>query len=309
MAKVPKRSNRITIIIISLLLIISITLNILIYIKTNSLKNNYDNLNQELNNITSSKEEKEVEYNKVFERLDLVNNIDEKTNEVKKDFFSKAKQLEDKIIAGESNNKIAYLTFDDGPYYLTNQFLDVLDEYDVFATFFTIGENKDVCFDQRNQDCSGLYAKEASKGHTMANHTYSHGIWRGLYDNPESFIKQVKLQENLLVTRTGVKPNIVRFPGGAATAGKNKARDIELLRENGYGWVDWSASIGDGGSLRDYNVGWNNFVNSINSNIEVVLMHDYNKVTLQLLPAEIKYLKENGYHIFPLFYESNMVNK
>ena len=308
MAKVSKRSRR-SIIIISLLLIISITINVLIYIKTNSLKNNYDNLTQELKEINSSKEEKENNYKEIKKRLEIDNNIDEKTNQIKQDFFNKAKQLEDKILAGESNQKIAYLTFDDGPYYLTNKFLDVLDEYDIFATFFTIGLNKDVCFDKRDEDCSGTYALEASKGHTMANHTYSHGIWKGLYDSPESFIKQIKLQEELLVKRTGVKPNIVRFPGGSATAGKNKARDIELLRQNGYGWVDWSASIGDGGSLTDYNVGWNNFVNSINSNIEVVLMHDYNKITLQLLPAEIKYLKENGYHIFPLFYESNKVNK
>ena len=308
MAKISKRSYGITI-VLSILLIISIAFNVIIYLKTNSYKNDYNNIVKELENIKSNEEEKEVSYTEVANRLELINNIDEKITEVKNDFFTKAKALEYKIISGESNAKIAYLTFDDGPYYLTHKFLDVLDEYDVFATFFTIGENKDVCYDNRSADCSGLYLEEAKRGHTMANHTYNHGIWKGLYNSPESFIEQVKLQENLLVTRTGVKPNIVRFPGGSATAGKNKARTIELLRENGYGWVDWSASIGDGGSLRDYNVGWNNFVNSINSSIEVVLMHDYNKVTLELLPAEIKYLKENGYHIFPLFYESNKVNK
>ena len=312
MAKVSKRSNRSLrkiIIIISILLFISITINIIIYLKTNSYKNNYNNMIEQLNSITSSKEEKEKEYQKVSERLDLVNNIDERTNEVKKDFFTKAKQLEDKIIAGESNEKIVYITFDDGPYYLTYQFLEILDEYDVFATFFTIGDNKDVCYDNRSEDCSGMYALEASKGHTMANHTYSHGIWKGLYDSPESFMYQVKLQENLIKDRTGIKTNIVRFPGGAATAGGYKNRIIELLRENGYGWINWTASIGDGGNLRDHNVGWSNFVNNISANIEVLLQHDYNRVTLRILPDEIKYLKEHGYHIFPLFYESNMVNK
>ncbi len=311
MAKVSKRSRKSprSIIIISILLFISIALNIFIYLKTNSYKNNYDNINNNLTNITSSLEEKESEYKKMSDRLELVNTIDDKTNEVKKDFFTKAKQLEDKIIAGESNEKIAYLTFDDGPYYLSYQFLEILDEYDVFATFFTIGDGKDICYDNRSQDCSGLYALEASKGHTMANHTYTHGIWSGLYDSPESFMYQVKLQENLILERTGIKTNIVRFPGGSATAGGYKNRIIELLRDNGYGWVNWTASIGDGGNLRDYDIGWNNFVNNISANIEVLLQHDYNRVTLRLLPEEIKYLKEHGYHIFPLFYESNMINK
>ena len=311
MAKVSKRSRKSprSIIIISIILFISIALNIFIYLKTTSYKNNYDNINNNLTNITSSLEEKESEYKKMSDRLELVNTIDDKTNEVKKDFFTKAKQLEDKIIAGESNEKIAYLTFDDGPYYSSYQFLEILDEYDVFATFFTIGDGKDICYDNRSQDCSGLYALEASKGHTMANHTYTHGIWSGLYDSPESFMYQVKLQENLILERTGIKTNIVRFPGGANTAGRYKNRIIELLRENGYGWVNWTASIGDGGNLRDYDLGWKNFTNNISADIEVLLQHDYNKTTLQLLPNEIKYLKEHGYHIFPLFYESNMINK
>ena len=304
----PIRRSRIFI-IISIILFITIILNILLFIlnsnKLKSISNNQNNLTS----IKESYDNKLEEYNKLNEDILLLNDIDNKISETKENFFNKAKILEDKILSGESNEKIAYLTFDDGPYYLSYSFLDVLDNYNVLATFFTIGLNKDNCYDNRGFDCSGLYALEASKGHTMANHTYSHAIFKGLYNSTSSFIEQVKIQENLLMNRTGVKTNILRFPGGSATAGRLKNDIIQNLRNMGYGYVDWTCSIGDGGSLRDYNVGWNAFVNGIDSNIEVVLMHDYNKITLQLLPKEIEYLKENGYHIFPLFYESNMVKK
>ena len=84
---------------------------------------------------------------------------------------------------------------------------------------------------------------------------------------------------------------------------------IEALRKNGYGWVDWTAQNGDGGSLNNRSVGWKNFTNSINDNIEVVLFHDYNKVTTDMLPDVIKYLQEKNYILLPLFYESVMINK
>ena len=46
-----------------------------------------------------------------------------------------------------------------------------------------------------------------------------------------------------------------------------------------------------------------------NENIEVVLFHDYNRVTLSMLPEAIEYLQSKGYVILPLFYESVKINK
>ena len=58
--------------------------------------------------------------------------------ETKNEYFMLAAQLEKKIRNGESDVKIAYLTFYDGPYLLSGSFLDVLKEYDVPATFFCL---------------------------------------------------------------------------------------------------------------------------------------------------------------------------
>ena len=75
-------------------------------------------------------------------------------------------------------------------------------------------------------------------------------------------------QEDLIYSKTNVKTNIMRFPGGSSTA-KNLKNDIIIkLREKGYGWVDWTAQDGDGGALKSRDQAWNIFTKSINDNIE-----------------------------------------
>lgn len=308
MAKKSKRSGTIILIILTIIIICIIGLSVLLYFKKQDMIKEIENIDNEYSESVTLLEEKTNELDELNKKLEIIDDIDTNITNMRNKYYSNIKTLEDKIIAGESDKKIVYLTFDDGPYYLSHQFLEVLDNYDVLATFFTIGNNKETCFDNRNANCH-IYNEEAKRGHTMANHTYSHGIFRGLYSSADSFITQVKKQEELIRNETGITTNIVRFPGGSATAGKLKNAIIEKLRENGYGWVDWTAATGDGGSLPSADQAWTNFVNSIDSNIEVVLMHDYNNYTLQILPREIEYLRENGYYIAPLFYESNMVNK
>lgn len=303
----------------SLIIVLLVIYTIVIFISTyfiiiinKEYKNNKlekDNLSKTLEEKTNYLEEKNSYQKELKEKLDNLNNISENTNKLKEEVFSLASKLEKQIKDGKNTYKIAYLTFDDGPYYLTNQFLDVLDKYNVKGTFFTIGLNKDICFDNTSQSCSGMYKKIVDRGHTIANHTYSHAIFRGLYSSADSFIYQVTLQENKIKDKTGVKTNIVRFPGGSATSGSLKNSIIAKLRSKGYGWVDWTAQDGDGGALANKAEAWKNFTNSINEDIEVVLFHDYNNITLSILPQAIEYLEKNNYIILPLFYDSVMVNK
>ena len=66
--------------------------------------------------------------------------------------------------AGEST--IA-LTFDDGPVHpYTGQILDILDRYEVKASFFCIGDNVN-----RNPE---LAREIIRRGHTLGNHTQTH---------------------------------------------------------------------------------------------------------------------------------------
>ena len=72
--------------------------------------------------------------------------------------------------------KEVYLTFDDGPSHNTPQVLDILDKYNVKATFFVTGENA------RYQS----YIRTAYlKGHAIGAHSYTHKY--SIYQSEETY--------------------------------------------------------------------------------------------------------------------------
>jgi peptidoglycan/xylan/chitin deacetylase (PgdA/CDA1 family) len=308
------KGNRVGFIIAVILLIVfSISLVVTFIVfkdKNNKLDKEINDIKEEINSKKEEQEKLLLELEEIDEEIKDFENINQKISELKTTYYNSIKELEDSILNGTSDKKIAYLTFDDGPYYNTYKVLDILDQYNVKATFFTTSINGEMCFDNKNENCYLLYKEYLKRGHTIANHTFSHGISRGLYKSADTFIESVLLQHDQIYEQTGgYIANFIRFPGGSVTAGKLKDSIIEKLRENGYGWVDWSAEDGDGRSLSSREYAWNYFTSTINSPIEVILLHDYNNITTGLLPDIITYLRDNGYILLPLFYESNMINK
>ena len=86
--------------------------------------------------------------------------------------------------------KIAYLTFDDGPNEsITPKVLDILKEQDVKATFFVIGKNV--------KEHPEVVKREYEEGHYIANHGYSHNN-KNLYKSDKDFIEEVNRQYKLL---------------------------------------------------------------------------------------------------------------
>lgn len=308
-----ERKVRTSLIIVSVCLILIITA--ILYL-TYKMHNNY-------NNEVSIYDEKTAEYNQLVsennnlistkqqldDEITMINNIDTSISKKKEEVFALASKLEQKIQNKESEYKIAYLTFDDGPYYLTYKYLETLKEKNVKGTFFTIGSGKTKCYDKSSYDCTKLYKAIVDAGHTIANHTYSHAIFTGLYNSADSFINQINKQEDYIYEKTGVITNIARFPGGTATAGKLKDKIKAKLREENYGWVDWTAADGDGGALYSKAEAWERFTKEIDEDIEVVLFHDYSSITLSILPDAIDYLQEKNYIILPLFYDSVAIEK
>lgn len=314
MVRDNRKSKIINIIVFVILSLFILFVGFLIYTtykKYNTEVNVNSSLNQELVQVTEMYNQKNDTNIKLKQEIDNLNNIDNNIINAKNEVFKLAQELEQKIIKNESDKKIAYLTFDDGPYYATHDFLKVLKKYKVKATFFTIGLDKENCFDNRSKKCHELYKKVVDQGHTIANHTYSHLIFNGLYNNSSNLITQVKKQEKLIKDKTGVTTNIFRFPGGSGTAKYygvfNSA--VKELRKNNYGWVDWSASNGDGGEPGTKSQALARFKDEINEDIEVVLFHDYSRVTLSMLPDAIEHLQKKGYVLLPLFYDSVKINK
>ena len=109
---------------------------------------------------------------------------------------------------GKEHPGKVYLTFDDGPIpEVTPWVLDVLDEYNVKATFFMVGQNI-----ERHPD---LLKEVLKRGHVAANHTLHH--IRGFGISPEEYLADVEKCERYL------NSSIVRPPHGWLTPSQLKA--------------------------------------------------------------------------------------
>ncbi len=227
------------------------------------------------------------------------NALPQAIEEQKAEGFRLLSELERQIKAGESDRRIAYLTFDDGPYdNTTAAVLDILKEKGVHATFFL----------RHRPDHVAEIRREIREGHTIANHSYSHKI-KAVYESAESCIKEIRDQQAWLTETVGVTPQIYRFPGGSPTAGADKATIAAALAADGLGYVDWNCATGDGmpGELTAAKA-YRNAVSSVgDQKIVVMLMHDYSTATLAALPDIIDTLKAQGYLMMPLFRESVMI--
>ena len=225
--------------------------------------------------------------------------------EVRTQYGTAVRQLEDMILAGESDYRICYLTFDDGPSYQTGDFLDKLKELDAYATFFTIGRSIQ---DQRNIHLRDEYLRrEAREGHTIANHTYTHAYYGPLYKSVDSFMDAVRQQDELVYEITGMHTDIVRFPSGSHYT-RYRDKSIEALLNEGYQWMDWVGNAFDAG---DNNYSSATIAKAVirqsrEDEITVILMHDWNVRTLAALDTIIPTLREENYLFLPLFKESVM---
>ena len=132
MDKVAKRNTRKN----KLVYYITIPLTILLLL-SNALfiKLNYDLENTVKTNteIESNKKNEYIKSNEsiklIEEELNIVKNLNEEIENAKAEYYKTLKTFEDKVLNKELDYKIAYLTFDDGPYNLTHKYLEVLEQY------------------------------------------------------------------------------------------------------------------------------------------------------------------------------------
>ncbi len=225
-------------------------------------------------------------------------------------FFELAKEFENRVVNGQTDKKIAYLTFDDGPYRMSYKFLNVLDEYDVPATFFYLKKCEEEGFrDEWIYD--EVYKRVIGSGHTLGNHTASHQLGQGgIYSSVERFISEIEDNRKFIEDRYGYTTEVMRFPGGSPTAGSRYEPIVEELRKIHYAWVDWNSATGDGGRVLSPQEFRDNVLDNTNGiKLLVVLMHDYSDNTLIALPEIIEGLADQGYYFLPLFYDSQAMNR
>lgn len=97
------------------------------------------------------------------------------------------------------------LTFDDGPNpEYTGQILSILQEYDIKAVFFVVG--------QEVEKYPELVQQVHQAGHIIGNHTYTHQSLRNL--NQEQLREEITKTDQLIFAITGQSPAYVRPPRG-----------------------------------------------------------------------------------------------
>lgn len=192
------------------------------------------------------------------------------------------------------DGKYAYLTFDDGPSSNTEKILDILDQYNVKATFFVNGHTGEVMEER--------YKAIVERGHALGIHTYSHQ-YDSVYGGVESFANEVESLRKYLYDITGVDVRLFRFPGGSSTTIVDDITPyIQWINDNGYSYHDWNCSNGDAEN-KSYTV--QQMVDNCMVQVEqgykniVILMHDTKSktTTVEALPQVIEKLIENGYEI------------
>lgn len=178
-----------------------------------------------------------------------------------------------------------YLTFDDGPGIYTRDILDILDRYDVKATFFVLGKE--------NETAKESLRSIAAAGHSLGMHSYSHKYGE-IYDSVENFSEDLEKIQNYIYDTTGIWSNIYRFPGGSS----NKVSDIpmeefaEFLESRDITFYDWNVSSGDGGRiLLEAEELLDNCMNGLDKReTSIILMHDSadKPTTVEALPMIIE---------------------
>lgn len=194
-----------------------------------------------------------------------------------------------------SDEKIVYLTFDDGPTKIaTPKILDILKKYDIKATFFVIG--------YRVKEFPQIVKRAFDEGHLIANHGYSHKNSK-LYSSKDNFTSEILKTDEVISDAIGIKnyhSHIFRFPNGSKSSSYSsiKQKCKNYLKDIGYCYIDWNALNND--SIKKYSSSQlvNNLKNSCkNKNSLVILMHDTSDVSksYEALEDSIKYLISENY--------------
>lgn len=191
----------------------------------------------------------------------------------------------------EKTDKTVYLTFDDCPSKLTLPLLDILDRYQVKATFFVVGFT--------DEKSLSAMREIVNRGHTIGAHSYTHD-YREVYASPAAFLKDFAKIHDLILKTTGVDTQIYRYAGGSVNDfNQNTARAImDEMNRRGYVYFDWNVSCGDGEGYTSEQDIYQNVMNGVHSHKNsVILFHNsyLKENTLSQMSHIIETLQKEGY--------------
>ncbi len=177
-----------------------------------------------------------------------------------------------------SGKKVA-ITFDDGPVENTLKILEILDKYNVKASFFCIGKNI-----EKNPE---IFKSILQKGHFVGNHSYSHTRKMGFLSTAK-IVEEIQKCDEVAMKIGGVNLNSFRPPFGVINPNTKKALEI-----TGHKVIGWN--------VRSYDAVLNSkryILNRILRKIkpgDVILLHDSNTQTVDILEQLLLFLQTNHY--------------
>lgn len=186
----------------------------------------------------------------------------------------------------EAPAKVVYLTFDDGPKADTPELLRILNEENVPATFFFVGQKVRTF----PQEARMVY----DAGHAIGCHSIYHSI-SSLKTHEDTakrdYLNFIKIMQD--VVDPAFETDLYRFPGGSTSYRYAMQRGIV---EAGCAWFDWNALTEDTDPDKSAEEVYRHAVRtSGEQEVIILLAHEGIKRTQKILPDLIAYYRENGY--------------
>ena len=177
----------------------------------------------------------------------------------------------------DRNKPMVALTFDDGPNANTSRVLDILEKYNVKATFFVLGTNI------KGYEDTILRMKEL--GMEIGNHMYSHKLMTRLTE--EEITSEIKKVDDLVFDIINRYPTLIR-----PSYGTSNKRMLKIIDRPVIIWdidtLDWKYH----NSTRISN----KILDKV-SDGDIVLMHDIYSATANSLSITIPKLLDKGYQL------------
>ncbi|HLU75318.1 MAG TPA: polysaccharide deacetylase family protein [Nonomuraea sp.] len=176
--------------------------------------------------------------------------------------------------------KCLALTFDDGPSKYAGKLLDILKKHDAKATFFLQG--------QYVKSRPSFVKRMVKEGHGIGNHSYSHPDFTKA--DAGKIRSEIKKTNDAIKKAAGVEPKLLRPPYGLSDL-----QVSDIAAEFGMPIVLWTGGSRDWES-RDVEKIKKQTMSVVKGDA-IILMHDWVKQTVDAMPAIIKTLQRNGYHL------------
>ncbi|HJZ40481.1 MAG TPA: polysaccharide deacetylase family protein [Bacteroidales bacterium] len=186
------------------------------------------------------------------------------------------------LCRGDRKIKSVALTFDDGPDAgYTPQVLDILKTNQVQAAFFVVGS--------RAENNPGLISRIHGEGHILGGHSHNHGFFFDLLPvNPMKI--ELKNTEEGIMKITGKKIRLFRPPYGVTNP--TVARAVSNMNYTGIGWSLKSKDT----VTADEKALLNKLIKRVKPG-DIVLFHDNQAVTVNVLEAFIAWLRQQNFTI------------